>query len=781
MLGRMRGRVSLVAVALVVLPFAVALDAFGATSRTPVPASSNGNQQLLADPSRPFFYLADPAGSTVQFLDAATGKVNTTIPVGLGPNSIDLSRDRASLFIAVSGEDKIAVVDIAERSVTRNLTLNFTPLSVRDGRSDRLYVTGSDRVVRVLNGTTGQELANSSLFSYQTIAEVSPDGSLLLLTTTDVSALVIAAFDIQNDTPAFLRYSHPDLGGTFRQEAVDWTGGRIYLASGSPYGLEIVSIATLDRLGMLPMESYPTGVALAADGSTVYGLSANGNGAAVWAFDVATGVLQRLERLGRQADLVAVSGDRRGLIVGSPIERIAIEPSLGPWQPAPGIQCFSPSVLLAQLVRGLPDVGVDAATIRLDGSALSTDVYSFVSYNTFHLLRANLSVPLSEGPHTIDADVRWEGQSIHTAWTFGIDYGAGSPTCPSIGPGRPGPGEIVDVVPSAIEASLWSGSPSAEIESASMTLQGRDVPSTLTPDGRVQYAVLAPLPDGRYNVTARIAWRGGEASTSWNFTIDTDFSIPRIPLVEYVHPAGFRLPIPEGWTVQTDASIGTEKIDLLVIGPSYFGVQESLGVVTTADPTVRENDSFLAQVAQDTVQGLRTPYPDAQMSGAPRFRSVDGHAAVTFVVEYGTRSVIQEFAVVVSEVHQRGWILVLTAYTGQFPMLNTTFGQIIDGFVITLAPPSPPPPAPGPQPKPAGVDLGLYLQIGEVAAATTVLLAIILIRRSHAPGRRTSAIPLSTPIRFCPRCGTPVEPIGRWCPRCGEILRGPPPGTGPPS
>ena len=513
----------------------------------------------------------------------------------------------------------------------------------------------------------------------------------------------------------------------------------------------------------------------------MYGLSANGNGAAVWAFDVATGVLQRLERLGRQADLVAVSGDRRGLIVGSPIERIAIEPSLGPWQPAPGIQCFSPSVLLAQLVRGLPDVGVDAATIRLDGSALSTDVYSFVSYNTFHLLRANLSVPLSEGPHTIDADVRWEGQSIHTAWTFGIDYGAGSPTCPSIGPGRPGPGEIVDVVPSAIEASLWSGSPSAEIESASMTLQGRDVPSTLTPDGRVQYAVLAPLPDGRYNVTARIAWRGGEASTSWNFTIDTDFSIPRIPLVEYIHPAGFRLPIPEGWTVQTDASIGTEKIDLLVIGPSYFGVQESLGVVTTADPTVRENDSFLTQVAQDTVQGLRTPYPDAQMSGAPRFRSVDGHAAVTFVVEYGTRSVIQEFAVVVSEVHQRGWILVLTAYTGQFPMLNTTFGQIIDGFVITLAPPSPPPPAPGPQPKPAGVDLGLYLQIGEVAAATTVLLAIILIRRSHAPGRRTSAIPLSTPIRFCPRCGTPVEPIGRWCPRCGEILRGPPPGTGPPS
>src|SRR5437879_13756739 len=114
---------------------------------------------------------------------------------------------------------------------------------------------------------------------------------------------------------------------------------------------------------MLPMESYPTGVALAADGSTVYGLSANGNGAAVWAFDVATGVLQRLERLGRQADLVAVSGDRRGLIVGSPIERIAIEPSLGPWQTATGIQYFSQSVLFVQLVSGLPYVSVTAASI----------------------------------------------------------------------------------------------------------------------------------------------------------------------------------------------------------------------------------------------------------------------------------------------------------------------------------------------------------------------------------------------------------------------------------
>src|SRR5439155_923047 len=160
------------------------------------------------EPDRVRQMLCDEFDFSVERINAALEKFG--VSRGLQKQkSLDGSRDRASLFIAVSGEDKIAVVDIAERSVTRNLTLNFTPLSVRDGRSDRLYVTGSDRVVRVLNGTTGQELANSSLFSYQTIAEVSPDGFLLLLTTTDVSALVIAAFDIQNDMPAFLRYSHP--------------------------------------------------------------------------------------------------------------------------------------------------------------------------------------------------------------------------------------------------------------------------------------------------------------------------------------------------------------------------------------------------------------------------------------------------------------------------------------------------------------------------------------------------------------------------------------------
>ncbi len=712
---------------IILLMFAASTVAAGRPPVTPLAVYGNGNQHALADPHRPMVYLADSNGDAVAFLNTTTVGLIANVTVGLGPRSVDLSRDGNSLLVAVSGENKIAIVDIAQRAVSRNLILNFTPMSVRDGRPDRLYASASDKTVRVLNATSGLELARLTNPFYQSILEVSPDGSILLFTAVATSSVVLYKFDIRADTPVYLDSDNHDLGGNFQQEAVDWERGTIYLASGSPYGLEIVSLATMDRLGVLPMEIYPVAVGLAADGSTVYGLNSNNDGATVWAYDSQTGVLQRSLRLPRQADLVVASGDRQSLLVGSPIERIAIEPSVGQWDPSDyyAAYCYSPSRILAQLVRGLPDVRIDAATLWLDGSALPTDVSVRVTpYETYHL---------------------------------------------------PGNGAIVNTVPPVVEASVWGGDPTAPIENATMALQGQPRASVLTAD-RLSMDVPGNLADGVYEVTARITWRGGSAVVAWHFTIDTDYSIPQIPLIWHASPAGFSVPIPDGWTVRENVTVGNASVDMVVLGPSFNGIQESVIVDSEYDPATRETNDYLLHAAEAAIREIQVTQPDASMAQAPVFRSVGGHAAVTFVVQYGTRDVIQRAAIVASENHSRDWIIVVTMYVGQFPLWNATFGQILDGFVITLPVrnvPSPPPVEPPPLLSASVAGFLIIFAAGAAIGFTAV--AVILLRRWGRDRLTPYAYegPLSSP---CPRCGNLNTPGSPLCTRCGQSLVRPPPG-----
>src|SRR5207249_11814259 len=74
--------------------------------------------------------------------------------------SLDLSADDSTRYPALSGDTKIAVIDIASRSVTRRIELGFAPWSVRHSRPDRLVVSGaSDGLVHFINETTGATLA----------------------------------------------------------------------------------------------------------------------------------------------------------------------------------------------------------------------------------------------------------------------------------------------------------------------------------------------------------------------------------------------------------------------------------------------------------------------------------------------------------------------------------------------------------------------------------------------------------------------------------------------
>lgn len=249
-------------------------------------------------------------------------------------------------------------------------------------------------------------------------------------------------------------------------------------------------------------------------------------------------------------------------------------------------------------------------------------------------------------------------------------------------------------------------------------------------------------------------------------TVYVDPAPPRlVSLVPYSHPAGFSLPIPDGWTVLEDEVIENITIELILLGPVH-NVQTNILVDTDADGTVRETASYLEGLVAEAVAGAQAGSPYlVEMTEGPTHRTIAGHASVTFKLQYGTTSLWQKVAIIVSEEHRRYWVLVLTADAFVYPVMDDAFERMLSGFEITL-----------PANPPANPQGGIVLLFGviAIAAAIAVIIAFLALVQSRP---RVPVQPLAppagypqTPVHFCPRCGAPVASGQNFCQRCGSQL-----------
>jgi len=260
---------------------------------------------------------------------------------------------------------------------------------------------------------------------------------------------------------------------------------------------------------------------------------------------------------------------------------------------------------------------------------------------------------------------------------------------------------------------------------------------------------------------------------------------PEIPLVLYEHASGFRLPIPADWSRSEDEPSDGDVTELVLTG-TYRGTPASILVDMGTDETVRETDAHLLDLANQVVAEIRASDPTAYLVDGPDIRRISNHSAVVFVLGYGTGQLFQKVAIVVSEPHDRYWLLVLTALPSQFEVLDLTFEAMLAGFEITL----PPPPSPGP------ANVVLLGVIGALASAGIVagVVAFLTIRRRRigtlpvgirpeagppvsAPAQRGASeppqlapSPAAASSLACLKCAAPQPAPGRFCVRCGSPM-----------
>jgi hypothetical protein len=113
---------------------------------------------------------------------------------------------------------------------------------------------------------------------------------------------------------------HGSIGSNLQDFAIGNSGGFVYLASGAPYEIQVLSATTIDKVNSLPTGAYPASVALNSQGLVAYATAVTQN--VLFSFDLTTNAL-----IGKEALLSAGYGDEpqaRGLAVARAGDKVFV-------------------------------------------------------------------------------------------------------------------------------------------------------------------------------------------------------------------------------------------------------------------------------------------------------------------------------------------------------------------------------------------------------------------------------------------------------------------------
>src|SRR6202142_4463237 len=169
--------------------FTVALLALAAQP-APKPSASLPKERYLSpiemalSPDGRLLYVVCQDSDEVRVVDAQTGRVVNTIPVGHIPRGIAGSIDGRKLYVTNAWSDTVSVIDTASLKVVQNLPTGFEPTGiVVDHSGETLYVANRlSGDVSVIDLKSGQETKRLLAGRGASYLALSPDGKSIYCT-----------------------------------------------------------------------------------------------------------------------------------------------------------------------------------------------------------------------------------------------------------------------------------------------------------------------------------------------------------------------------------------------------------------------------------------------------------------------------------------------------------------------------------------------------------------------------------------------------------------------
>jgi YVTN family beta-propeller protein len=209
-----------------------------------------GPAGLAIAPDGRTLYAANSLSDSITIIDTTAAKVTATVPVGHNPYTVLLAPDGRTAYVSNWGEQSVTVLDTATTQVRGTIQVGTHPnaLALNPTRNELYVANGDSDSVSVLDIATTTVVRTIDLAPYRGAQEgsspnalaVAPDGRHLYVTNAGNNDVVVVDLAAP-PTPA------------------------------NPNGAAIV--------GMIPTGWYPTGLALAPEGQTIYVINGKGLGA----------------------------------------------------------------------------------------------------------------------------------------------------------------------------------------------------------------------------------------------------------------------------------------------------------------------------------------------------------------------------------------------------------------------------------------------------------------------------------------------------------------------
>ena len=226
-------------------------------------------------------------------------------------------------------------------------------------------------------------------------------------------------------------------------------------------------------------------------------------------------------------------------------------------------------------------------------------------------------------------------------------------------------------------------------------------------------------------------------------------------LIAHDNPGGFRIPIPEDWSLR----IGQTDADLLLEGPLYNQTPSWVRIFSNQDPAAMEDVPYVKSVETAVLQDLRTQCPDATVAMNSSYTRVWGHMADVLLVRCASGRIAVKLAIVVSGDHERWWALQFAVDYELYGYIDPMFNQMVEGFMITMPTPA--------QTLATAIAFLAVCGFGDLALVVFLAMWPRWALKKQQP--RKGVAEARTPST-CPTCKTPTVVGAQFCWRCGETL-----------
>jgi len=224
-----------------------------------------GPHGLVVTPDGGQVFVSSDGDSTVSVIDTHTDEVVDSIEVGKTPHGLAITPDGSQVLVAGFGTDRVVSIDTStdqvawQATVGRPHNIAITPDGMRAYAGSQ---AGNGALVE-LDLANGNELARMPLEHAPRALTVSPDGTTLLYTLSNVDAVQVldtGSNQLAGEIPSGASPHHPLFA----------RGGALGLVvSQGPGTLDELDVGSLTRTGSISVGSMPHWIALNGDQALV--------------------------------------------------------------------------------------------------------------------------------------------------------------------------------------------------------------------------------------------------------------------------------------------------------------------------------------------------------------------------------------------------------------------------------------------------------------------------------------------------------------------------------